>query len=237
MNPTRPPDAAPAPRPPTPVARVTPAPGSDAAAAPAAAADGPQPTASDGSRERDAALVERARGGDLEAFNVLVTLYQDFLFSMALRLLSDRDAAEDAVQDAFLHAYRHLGSFRGGVFRAWLARILLNAATDVLRLRRRRPSQPYPELEDEAWEPPADPAVDPQQIVVGRARERALAAALARLREEQRTAIVLYDVSGFDYHEIARMTGVELGTVKSRIFRGRLALRELLADKMELFRG
>ncbi|HTS14356.1 MAG TPA: sigma-70 family RNA polymerase sigma factor, partial [Candidatus Sulfotelmatobacter sp.] len=118
----------------------------------------------------------------------------------------------------------------------WLARIALNAATDVLRRRRRRPSEPYPAWEDDAWQPPSGPETDPDHEVTRRARGRALAAALLTITEEQRRAIVLYDVEGFDYPEIARLTGVSLGTVKSRIHRGRLALRDRLADQLELFR-
>ncbi len=186
---------------------------------------------------RDQFLVERARGGDLAAFNELVEAYQDYLFALVVRIVGDRDAAADAVQEAFFSAYRNLGRFRGDVFRGWLTRIAVNAATDVLRHRKRRPADPFPEWEDEDWQPRATESTDPEHEATRRARGRALAAALQQLTEEQRAAIVLYDVEGFDYQEIADMTGVSLGTVKSRIHRGRLALRDLLADQMELFRG
>ncbi len=99
-------------------------------------------------RLRDAALVARALDRDLDAFNELVSAYQDFLFALVARVLRDREAAADAVQEAFFSAYRNLDRFRGGSFKAWLARIALNAATDVLRLRKRRPAEPYPEWED-----------------------------------------------------------------------------------------
>jgi len=178
----------------------------------------------------------RAASGDLAAFNEIVVAYQDFLFAAVVRVVGDREAAADAVQDAFLHAWRNVRSYRGGLVRGWLARIALNAATDVLRRRRRRPSEPYPEWEDDEWQPPSGPATDPDQEVTRRARGRALAAALLTITDEQRRAIVLYDVEGFDYPEIAQLTGVSLGTVKSRIHRGRLALRDRLADQLELFR-
>ena len=183
----------------------------------------------------DDELVAAALSGDLEAFNVLVVRYQDFLFSLVVRTLADREAAADVVQEAFLNAYRNLRAFHGGAFRGWLARIALNAATDVLRWRKRRPADPYPEWEGEAWQPRAGEETDPEHEAVRRARGRALTAALAAIGDEQRRAILLFDVEGFDYAEIAAITGVSLGTVKSRIHRGRLALRQLLADQMELF--
>ena len=108
---------------------------------------------------------------------------------------------------------------------------------DTQRARKRRPVQPYPEFEDESWQPPAGEEVDPERIAVHAERSRAIAMALARITDDQRAAIVLYDVEGYDYAEIAEMTGVSLGTVKSRIHRGRLALRDILSERMELFRG
>jgi RNA polymerase sigma-70 factor (ECF subfamily) len=108
---------------------------------------------------------------------------------------------------------------------------------DTQRARKRRPVQPYPKLEDESWQPPAGSDSDPERIAVQAERTRAISGALAAITTDQRSAIVLYDVEGFDYAEIADMTGVSLGTVKSRIHRGRLALRGLLEGRMELFRG
>jgi RNA polymerase sigma-70 factor (ECF subfamily) len=188
-------------------------------------------------QRRDLILIERARAGDLDAFNDLVILYQDSLFALVVRMVPDRDQASDAVQEAFFSAFRNLGSFRGGSVKSWLNRICVNAAMDTQRLRKRRPSQPYPELEDESWQPRAGDEVDPERIAVHAERSRAIAAALTRITDDQRTAIVLYDIEGYDYAEIAEMTGVSLGTVKSRIHRGRLSLRDILAERMELFRG
>jgi RNA polymerase sigma-70 factor (ECF subfamily) len=193
--------------------------------------------ADDPVQRRDLLLLERARSGDLAAFNDLVTCYQDRLFALVVRMVPDRDQAADAVQEAFLHAFRHLHGFRGGLVRSWLNRIAVNAAMDAQRARKRRPADPYPELEDESWQPPADPSADPVMTSLTLERHSAIQAALARITPDQRTAIVLYDVEGYDYPEIARLTGVSLGTVKSRIHRGRLALRAMLADRMELFRG
>jgi RNA polymerase sigma-70 factor (ECF subfamily) len=187
-------------------------------------------------QRRDLILIERARGGDLDAFNDLVVCYQDYLFALVVRMVPDRDQASDAVQEAFFSAYRNLGTFRGGSVRSWLSRICVNAAMDAQRAKKRRPVQPYPELEDDSWQPRAGDEVDPLRIAVGGERTKILKEALALITPDQRAAIVLFDVEGYDYAEIAVMTDVSLGTVKSRIHRGRLALRALLQDRMELFR-
>jgi RNA polymerase sigma-70 factor (ECF subfamily) len=191
----------------------------------------------DAAQQRDLRLIELARGGNLDAFNDLVVHHQDHLWALVVRLVPDRDQAADAVQDAFLSAFRNLASFRGGSVRSWLGRIAINAAMDAQRARKRRPSQPYPELEDESWQPPAGEEADPERTAINVERSRVLATALAGITDDQRTAIVLFDVEGYDYQEIADLTGVSLGTVKSRIHRGRLAMRALLEDRIGLFRG
>jgi RNA polymerase sigma-70 factor (ECF subfamily) len=188
-------------------------------------------------QRRDLILLEQARDGALDAFNGLVELYQDHLFALVARMVPDRDQASDAVQEAFFSAYRNLRAFRGGSVRSWLSRIAINAAMDQQRLKKRRPAQPYPELEDESWQPPAGDEADPVRIAMEGERTRVLNAALASITHDQRQAIVLFDVEGYDYQEIADLTGVSLGTVKSRIHRGRLALRDRLEGHLGLFRG
>src|SRR3990172_6263070 len=162
---------------------------------------------------RDRALVQRAVGGDLEAFNEIVLLYQDYLFALVVRVVHDRESAADAVQEALFSCYRNLDRFRGDSFRSWLTRIALNAATDVLRARKRRPADPYPEWEDEDWQPPTDEAEGPERRAIEAQRRRTIGAALARITDDQRAAIILYDVQGYDYQEIADLTGVSVGTV------------------------
>jgi RNA polymerase sigma-70 factor (ECF subfamily) len=229
------------PRPTPPGERPTSAP--DAAGLPADAGPTGQRAAAavrrpdDLAARRDEILVARALEGDLGAFNQLVEAYQDLCHSLVARLVPDPDQASDAVQEAFFSAYRNLRSYHGPSFRGWLTRIAVNAAMDLQRARKRRPVSPYPELEDDSWQPPAGPDADPEALATAAERGRALAGALAAIAADQRTAIVLYDVEGYDYAEIATMTGVSLGTVKSRIHRGRLALRAILAERMELFRS
>jgi RNA polymerase sigma-70 factor (ECF subfamily) len=190
----------------------------------------------DAANARDRALVERAIAGDLDAFNQLVTLYQDYLFSLVVRVVNDRDAANDALQEAFFSCYKNISRFRGDSFRSWMTRIALNAATDILRYRKRRPADPFPEWEDDSWQPPAGADASPEREAVRRNTASILSKALAQITSDQRAAILLYDVEGFDYQEIADITHVSLGTVKSRIHRGRLALRDLLGGDVELLR-
>jgi RNA polymerase sigma-70 factor, ECF subfamily len=200
-------------------------------------ADLPAPTT--GTRTQplpdEAAVIARASDGDRTAFTQLMEHYQSACYGLAWRLLGDADQAADATQDAFIHAYRAMGSYRGGIFRSWLLRITANASYDILRRQQRRPTSPLPDPDEGAPELPDMAAVNPVAEAQRSEMYRHLERALARLPEDQRTAIVLCDVYGMDYNEVAAMTQSALGTVKSRIHRGRLRLRELLAEHRELF--
>jgi len=177
------------------------------------------------------ALLRDARRGDLDAFNGLVELHQRPAYNLCLRMLGSATAAEDATQDAFLSAFRHMGEFKGASFRAWLMRIAANACTDELRRRARRPvtslDAPAPGSDD----PPdvADPAAGPETEALRREEEERVQAALLRLPEDQRLAVVMCDLQGFAYEEIAEAMRTSIGTVKSRIARGREKLRRVLA--------
>lgn len=186
----------------------------------------------------EAAVVARAARGDRAAFTQLMEHYQSACYGLAWRLLGNADQAADATQDAFIHAYRAIASYRGGVFRSWLLRITANASYDILRRAQRRPAGPLPDGEDGS--PPELPDVDAVNPVAEATKAdlyRHLEVALQHLPPDQRTAVVLCDVYGMDYNEVAAMTESALGTVKSRIHRGRLKLRELLAEHRELFLG
>jgi RNA polymerase sigma-70 factor (ECF subfamily) len=183
----------------------------------------------------EAAVIARAAAGDRTAFAQLMEHYQSACYGLAWRLLSDSEQAADATQDAFIHAYRAIGSYRGGIFRSWLLRITANASYDILRRAQRRPSSPLPDPDDGAPELPDLFAINPAEEATKSELYRHLDAALRRLPPDQRTAVVLCDVYGMDYNEVADMTQSALGTVKSRIHRGRLRLRELLAEHRELF--
>ena len=168
----------------------------------------------------DEGLVARHRDGDAAAFGVLVARHRDRAWSVAMRTLGDPVEAADAVQDAFLSAFRSIGGFRAEArFTTWLHRIVVNACID--RVRRRRPTVP---LDDAVAATLADPT-DPFREVEASGE---VAAALLRLNADQRVAIVLVDVHGFSVLEAAEVLGVAEGTVKSRCSRGRAQLAVLL---------
>jgi len=183
--------------------------------------------------EEESRLVARSRQGDLQAFNSLVEMYQGITYNLCLRLLGSPEAAEDATQEAFLSAFRHIADFRGGSFRSWLLRIAANAATDELRRRRRRPQIPLesaPDGEGPAYQV-ADSSPGPEAVALRREVIRQVEAGLLTLPGDQRLAVVLSDVQGLSYDEVAQVTGATLGTVKSRISRGRERLRRYLSER------
>ncbi|HTX90303.1 MAG TPA: sigma-70 family RNA polymerase sigma factor [Anaerolineales bacterium] len=184
-------------------------------------------------------LIRDAQRGDLEAFNRLVLAYQDQVYNTALRILNDEDLAADAAQEAFLSAFRALNSYRGGSFRAWLLRTVTNACYDELRRKRRRPTTPLePETEDgEEVESPrwlADPNLSPEQRLDQEELEHAIQHCLENLPTEFRAVVVLADIQGLDYSEVSIAVKKPLGTIKSRLARARLRLRECLQSFREL---
>jgi RNA polymerase sigma-70 factor (ECF subfamily) len=183
----------------------------------------------------EAAVVARAMAGDRSAFAKLMEHYQSACYGLAWRLLGDADQAADATQDAFIHAYDAIAKFRGGLFRSWMLRITANASYDILRRAQRRPTTTLPDPDEGEAELPDLAAVNPVAEAARTELYYHLEIALQRLPEDQRTAVVLCDVYGMDYNEVAATTASALGTVKSRIHRGRLRLRELLAEHRELF--
>jgi len=185
------------------------------------------------------ALIQEARNGDLNAFNRLVLAYQDMAYHLAMRMLSDPDQAEDVTQMAFLSAYSHLSSFRGGSFKAWVMRMVTNACYDELRRRQRHPSTPLEPLDDddESIESPswmADDGLSPEEQLEQKELDRAIQRCLQQLDEEFRAVVIFIDLQGMDYQEAAEILGKPLGTVKSRLARARLKLRDCLHRFWEL---
>jgi RNA polymerase sigma-70 factor (ECF subfamily) len=185
------------------------------------------------------ALIHDAQQGDLDAFNTLVLHHQNGIFNTALRILGDDDLAADATQEAFLSAFKSISSFRGGSFKAWLMRTVTNACYDELRRQKRRPTTPLePDTDDgDEMDSPrwlADPAMTPEQEFEADELEHALQHCLDNLPLEFKMVVVMADIQGMDYSEVAMAVHVPLGTIKSRLARARLRLRECLQSFTEL---
>lgn len=185
------------------------------------------------------ALITDAQNGSLDAFNTLVLHYQDSVFNTALRILGDDDQAADATQDAFISAFKSISSFRGGSFKAWLMRTVTNVCYDELRRRKRRPTTPLEpdtgdgeEMDSPRWL--ADPGMTPDQEAEADEVEHAIQHCLDNLPLEFKMVVVMADIQGMDYIEVAASVHVPLGTVKSRLARARLRLRECLQGFSEL---
>jgi RNA polymerase sigma-70 factor (ECF subfamily) len=181
----------------------------------------------------ESVLIQAAQSGDLAAFNQLVTIYQAQAYNVAYRLLSEPDAAADAVQESFLKIYRRIDQYRGGSFRAWVLRIVTNSCYDSLRARKRHSVCP---LDSDTLPSDRDPRLtdlrsSPHDHAVRRELRSQITRAIAQLPPEQRAVLVMCDIEGFQYHEVAGMTGVSLGTVKSRLSRARAKVRTTLTQK------
>ncbi len=174
----------------------------------------------------DSELLARAAGGDHEAFTEVMRLHEDRVFSVCLRIMGDRARALDAVQDTFLTVFRKARQFKGkSAVGTWIYRIAVNTCYDQLRKAKRRPSEPMPEYHD-----PADTMAQDEVEAAGIRPD--IQAALARIPREFRAAVVLADMEGMPLPEIAEVLGVPVGTVKSRIFRARRQLAELLGNQI-----
>lgn len=179
-------------------------------------------------------LAARARAGDQQAFEQLVLDNQNRIYSLAVRLTGDREEAFDLAQEAFVKAWQGLPSFQGGSsFATWIYRLATNVCIDYLRKqKRRRQVEAEVSLDDEeaGWTEPADWSQNPHRQLERAERGRALARGLEALPEQQRQILVLRELSGLSYQEIAQKLELDMGTVKSRIARARMALRKILAE-------
>lgn len=156
--------------------------------------------------------------------------YGSTVYTMAYRLTGDRDEARDLAQDVFVRVYRNLDRYRPGTFEGWLYRITKNLFLDRIRRRSRVTIEPWP---DEEWREPSDPDPGPEEQAEGQVLGEPLEDALAQLPPSFRTAVVLCDIQGLTYEEIAAATGWPIGTVRSRIHRGRRLLRSQLDRRGE----
>lgn len=181
-------------------------------------------------------LIVASQKGEIGAFNQLVMTYEQVVYNLAYRMVSDPDVAADIAQDAFMAAFQSIRSFRGGSFKSWLLRITANACYDYHRRRKRRPTDSL----DQMQETPSlegifvDRSDGPEDVALQREMLEYIQQGLARLPEEQRLVVVLSDIQGLSYEEIAEVTRSSLGTVKSRLSRGRAHLRDFLLRQREL---
>ncbi len=187
------------------------------------------------------ALVKRAKSGDTDAFSEIVTCYERFVYNTACRVLTASGLsiadADDIAQDSLIKAWRSLSTFRGECsFSTWLFRVTVNTARDVIRINARRPVVSLTRSEDddeepEIWDVPVTSGDEiPEEALERRETIEAVRRAVESLPDDQRQAVVLRDIHGLPYDEISRILGTEVGTIKSRINRGRTNLKKILKN-------
>lgn len=191
-----------------------------------------------GDRESDQILVERVQQGDKQAFGLLVTKYQRKLIRLISRLIRDPAEVEDVAQEAFIKAYRALPNFRGdSAFYTWLYRIGINAAKNYLATRGRRPptttEYDSEEVENFDYGEPLRDQSTPERVLMSKQIGATVEAAMEALPEDLRNAIVLRELDGLSYEEIAQVMDCPIGTVRSRIFRAREAIAEKLKPLLD----
>ncbi len=170
----------------------------------------------------------RAQRGDPGAFEALVSPHETMLWRVCWRMTGNDGDAADALQETMIKAWRSLSQFEGrSSMGTWLYSIAVRCCQDLLRKRAARPSSSLDAMREEGYDPPAK-AAGPSQALEEKDRRRQVREALDMLPEEQRVPLVLFAVEGRRYEEIAAMTGIPLGTVKSRVNRGRERLREIM---------
>jgi RNA polymerase sigma-70 factor (ECF subfamily) len=199
----------------------------------------PERAADTCAEQEDLRLVDALRGGSERAYEELITRFQQPVYTLALRLLNDPSEASDVVQEVFLKVFRNIGNFRGqSTLKTWIYRITVNEAHNARRwfFRHRRREVELDRLPEESRnlkEVIPDGSRSPFDMAVDLEQHGMIEAALLRVNPIFREAVVLRDITDLSYEEIAEVLGVSLGTVKSRILRGREALREELAGSLK----
>ncbi|MDD6882680.1 MAG: sigma-70 family RNA polymerase sigma factor [Eubacteriales bacterium] len=183
----------------------------------------------------EARLLKSAANGDSAAFSTLMEAHERRMFAVALRMCGNHEDAQDCLQEAMLRVYRALASFKGqSSFSTWVYRVTMNTCLDELRRRKMRKTTSLDGLLDSGWSP-AEELDTPEHNAIRSEQRRTIERAIAALPEDMRAAIVLRDIQGFSYDDIAGMLDTNVGTIKSRISRGREKLRETLMQQAELF--
>ena len=180
-------------------------------------------------------LIERAIRGDARAFNDLMSGQERRMFAVAMRMFGNREDAEDCLQDAMLRIYRAISGFKfQSSFSTWVYRVTMNTCLDELRKRKTRPNTSLDGLLDAGWMP-ADGHDTPEQHALRSEVRASIDGFIQELPDDMRAAVVLRDIQGLSYEDIASALDTNVGTVKSRISRGREKLREKIRTRSELF--
>ena len=185
-------------------------------------------------RDEELHIIRRVLDGDVNAFEKLVLENQKNVYNLALKMLGNSEDASDVSQEAFLRAYRSLGSFQGDSrFSVWLYRMTSNVCIDFLRKRKRRAEVSMTVVNDEDEESELeipDERFSPEQTLDRQERVRAVREGLQKLPEEYRRILTMREIGGLSYEELAEALDLELGTVKSKLFRARKKLCEVLLE-------
>ena len=180
-------------------------------------------------------LISRAAKGDASAFNELLGLHEKKMYAVCLRMCANQEDAQDCLQEAMLRIYRSISGFKGqSSFSTWIYRVAMNTCLDELRKKKNKQAASLDSLLDTGWSP-SDDYDTPEHHAIEGERKKAIRTAISELPDDMRSAIVLRDIEGFSYEEISEMLGINVGTIKSRISRGREKLREKIRKKPELF--
>ena len=180
-------------------------------------------------------LIRKAGRGDAYAFEQLMTVHESKMYAVALRMCGNREDAQDCLQEAMLRVYRAISGFKGqSSFSTWVYRITMNSCLDELRRRKSRAAVSLDSMLESGFAP-SDESDTPEESSLRSEQKRALEKAIAQLPEDMRAAIVLRDIQGCSYDEIAQALDTNVGTIKSRISRGREKLRAVLTEQLELF--
>lgn len=180
-------------------------------------------------------LIQRAGRGDAYAFEQLMAAHEGRMYAVALRMCGNREDAQDCLQEAMLRVYRAMSSFKGqSSFSTWVYRITMNSCLDELRRRKSRTATSLDAMLENGFAP-SDESDTPEQNSLRNEQRRVMERAIANLPEDMRAAVVLRDIQGCSYEEIAQALSANVGTIKSRISRGREKLRAALSEQPELF--
>lgn len=180
-------------------------------------------------------LIGRAAKGDASAFNELLGLHEKKMYAVCLRMCVNQEDAQDCLQEAMLRIYRSISGFKGqSSFSTWIYRVTMNTCLDELRKKKNKQTTSLDSLLDTGWSP-SDDYDTPEHHAIEGERRKAIRSAISELPEDMRSAVVLRDIEGFSYDEISVILGINVGTIKSRISRGREKLREKIRKRPELF--